>query len=200
MSHRNRKLILLDLGGVLVELGEELFPAEWLPGNHPFRLAEWFQSNTAKEFELGRISSSQFIRSLSREFNSDVSLDKIKHRFETWPRGLYPGAANLLQRLSNGDLSSHYELAVLSNTNELHEKRLTEEFGLSSMVTNLFFSHRIGLAKPCASAFHYVLDHLGYDSTEVLFFDDNLENVTTARRLGLSAHQVFSPDEITRIL
>ena len=69
------KLILLDLGGVLVELGDSLFPEQWL--QQDFRLSEWFNSDIARDFERGFISSEQFVSSLKTQLSIPASEDEI---------------------------------------------------------------------------------------------------------------------------
>ena len=54
------KVILFDLGGVLIELGESPVPSEWLPENTMFTLSDWFSSETAVSFEKGSITAQIF--------------------------------------------------------------------------------------------------------------------------------------------
>ena len=35
------EVILFDLGGVLVELGDDPIPFDWLPGDNRFDLSDW---------------------------------------------------------------------------------------------------------------------------------------------------------------
>jgi len=189
------KLVLFDLGGVLVELGDELFPASWLSEGQCFDLKQWLSSSTALEFETGRISASEFIQQIRGDLQVLATEDQILTAFTEWPRRLFPTAQALLERVS-----VDYQVAVLSNTNEIHEPVLMHRFGLEKMVEDIFFSHRIGLSKPSKEAFLYVLNALNYEASDVMFFDDSLANITAARSMGMTAFQVSSPEEVAAYL
>jgi len=69
MMNERIKLVLLGLGGVLVELGAELFPASWVSDGQAFGLDEWFKSQTAIDFETGLVSGSEFISELKQSLS-----------------------------------------------------------------------------------------------------------------------------------
>jgi putative hydrolase of the HAD superfamily len=54
-----------------------------------------------------------------------------------------------------------------------------------SMFDALFFSARLGLAKPDPAIYHAVIDRLGVPASEVLFVDDRAENLDPAASVGL---------------
>ncbi len=194
-NNNDVKLIIFDLGGVLVELGEQLFPSSWMPNNADFGLDEWFASSVAASFETGKISTQTFISELKQSLSIKASDEEVLTAFEYWPKGLLPHADELLRRLK-----VNYKLAVLSNTNEVHEPRLLNGFDLQSKVDDIFFSHKIGYSKPDPAAFDYVLKSLDVRPNEVVFFDDNMTNVLAARALGILAYQVSSPLAINEIM
>ena len=189
------KLLLFDLGGVLVELGDELFPAQWFSQEQCFDLKQWLSCSAALEFETGRISASEFIQKIKVDLRISATEAQILTAFTEWPKRLFPSTQALLERVS-----ADYRVAVLSNTNEIHEPVLLRRFGLEKMVEDIFFSHRIGLSKPDEEAFLYVLNALGYAANEVVFFDDSFANVTAARAIGMTAFQVSCPQEVAAYL
>ena len=189
------KLVLFDLGGVLVELGDQLFPGSWMPENESFGLSEWFLSEAAINFETGLISSEEFIRELKQQLSLNASEQEVRAAFEAWPKGLFNSTDELLNRL-RGD----YRLAVLSNSNEIHQPILMQKFDLESRIEDVFFSHLIGYSKPSHEAFNHVLDALKVKPKEVMYFDDNLANVLAAESLGMQAYQVFSPIDVAKYI
>ena len=183
------RVILFDLGGVLVELVGSPFPESNM------KLKEWFESLTVKGFERGQISAKEFIKQVKQDLKISASDEEIVKTFQAWPRHLYPGVDELLETLSQ-----KYTLAVLSNTNELHEQVLLNNFGLKQKIKSLFFFHRLGCAKPEIEPFQRVLDKLEVAPESVLFFDDNAENVNTAKKLGINAHQTLGISEVHSVL
>ena len=85
------KVILFDLGGVLIELGESPVPSEWLPKNTMFTLSDWFSSETAVSFEKGSITAQIFAETFKKDLNINVSPEEIIEHFTYWPIGLLAG-------------------------------------------------------------------------------------------------------------
>jgi putative hydrolase of the HAD superfamily len=189
------ELVLFDLGGVLVELGEEIFPTSWHPDEQSFGLTDWLSSEAAGKFETGSMAPSEFICQLKQTLSIAASNSEVQTAFEAWPRGLAPGAEALIVRLK-----SKYQVAVLSNSNEIHEPVLLRQFGLDNLINDIFFSHRIGHAKPSRLSFDYVLENLNFTPNQVLFFDDNTANINAAKALGMHAYQVFSPSDVNKVI
>lgn len=189
------KLLLFDLGGVLVELGDEPIPNSWFPNNQTFGLREWFSSDHAQAFESGAISVDEFIHNLKSSLALNATEQDILAAFKGWPQGLFARTPSLLSRLP-----ADYRVAALSNCNEVHAPILLHEFGLVHMLEHIFFSHEIGCSKPDPQAFYHVLKSLDCAPSDVVFFDDNLANVQAANDMGIQAHQVFGPADIENII
>ena len=129
------------------------------------------------------------------ELGLSLSPDKFLEEFVTWDRGLYPGVALLLDKLR-----PRFLLACLSNNNELHWKKLIEDYALTNIFHRLYASFQTGLMKPDREAFENVINDLGYSPEEFLFFDDNLECIKEAEEIGMKACQVRGIDEVRKVL
>ena len=189
------KVVLFDLGGVIIRLGDHIFPSSWLQGDAVFSLSEWLQSDTSKAFETGLIDANEFARALKSGLSLPQSVDEIIEEFAAWPRGLFPGADDLLLSLRQS-----YNLAALSNINELHVPRMLKEFRLDEYFDNLFFSNELHLSKPDPDFYLKALELLAVAPNEVVFFDDVEKNVSAARDLGINAHQVLGHSSVLSIL
>ena len=174
------EVILFDLGGVLVELGDEPIPFDWLPGDNHFDLSDWFSSETAISFEKGLISPQQFADKLKRDLKIEASPESIIRHFTSWPIGLFPGVHELLRSIENT-----FRLAVLSNTNELHWPRITNEFEIAGYFEHFFASHRLQKAKPDFEIFEHVVSELRVEPGNILFLDDNQNNVAASKKIGI---------------
>lgn len=195
MSNKSIKLVLFDLGGVLIELGDELFPREWFSEGQKFGLVEWFSSPHAIKFETGSISAKEFISELKQYLSITASDKDVLAAFEKWPKGLFPSTDSLLKRLK-----ADYQVAVLSNSNEIHEPIIMKNFGLEDRVDEIFFSHLIGHSKPSKESFNYVLTSLDVKPSEVMFFDDSASNVAAAQNLGIQAFKVSNPNDVDKYI
>jgi putative hydrolase of the HAD superfamily len=177
-------VLAFDLGGVLVENGGRealtaMLPHKAEPGDVRLR---WLASPVVQRFERGHISADEFASSLVKEWELELEPTEFIQSFATWPKGFFPGALDLLTHLR-----PRYQLACLSNSNEVHWARFPE---LATMFDFAFSSHQIGHVKPDAAAFNCLLTRTGAEPGNVYFFDDLEPNVDAARALGIRAIQV----------
>ncbi|MBX2825335.1 MAG: HAD-IA family hydrolase [Gammaproteobacteria bacterium] len=177
-------ILLFDLGGVLIQLSGQPIRNEWIKGSHTAEQSwkNWLQSDVARAFETGEIDAQTFAERLVQEMSLNISPEMFLAHFTAWPRGLFPGATQLLEALAG-----KVGLAVFSNSNELHWPRKLDEMGLEDKFEHYFASHLMGLAKPDPAAFERVLERLDTDPGRILFFDDNQLNIDGAREMGLQA-------------
>jgi putative hydrolase of the HAD superfamily len=100
------------------------------------------------------------------------------------------------------ELRQRYQVFLLSNINDLHERWIAnymrESHGITDFETRFFdgvyYSHLLRLRKPEPEIYEYVLADAELNPAETLFFDDLPENIETARRLGI--HGVVKPPEV----
>ncbi len=181
---RSGKVILFDLGGVLIENNGRAALTAML--TRPLEAHEmwrkWLDSPVVREFERGRTSADEFAASFVREWEIDLDPAVFISEFATWPVGLFDGAEALLRAIKG----THH-LACLSNTNAIHWQRFPELHGLFD---SAFLSHQIGHIKPDREAFEYTVGKLDVAPQQVYFFDDLEPNVSMAREVGMNAYQV----------
>lgn len=191
------KLILFDLGGVIVELSGTPVKNEWLAGNDTAEESwrKWLTSDIPRAFEMGKLDADEFARQMVADLDLSVSATEFKEHVRKIPVGLYPGTLELLQTLK-----TTHKIALFSNSNELHWERKMGEMGLAGVFDYEFASHLIHRVKPDAAAFEYVVAELGLEPSEILFLDDNMLNVAGARALGIQAEQVKGLAEVKTCL
>jgi len=191
---RKNSVIMFDLGGVLVENHGRAELTAMLPS--PLERDEiwrkWLGSPSVRSFERGMISPEQFASAFVEEWQIGLKPSAFLQAFAMWPRGLYDGAEELLQRLKE----SHH-LACLSNTNVIHWQRFPQ---LHALFDSCFLSHEIGHVKPDRAVFEYALEQLNVRAGDVYFFDDLSLNVSAAREVGIKAFHVESFLELEPIL
>lgn len=179
--------MLFDLGGVLVELAGVGKMLEWAPdlGSTDELWRRWLHSEAVRRFETGRIRRDEFAAALVAEFALPVSHGEFIDAFTWWPRSVFPGALELLDRMRE-----RYTIASVSNTNEIHWDRFANAWRLADAFHHNFPSHLVGKLKPDAEYFEHVLSELRMPARRVLFIDDNAINVDAAARLGLLTRRV----------
>lgn len=183
--------IIFDLGGVLLNLDynatESAFKAL---GVHDFkeRYSQLAQNTFFDDWETGRISREDFIAGM-REASG------IKHLSDeqilaAWNAMLLDFPLRRLQILQQ--LRIHYDLFLLSNTNEVHEAMFNETLmktcGFNSIAhffDKVYFSHRVGMRKPGKEVFKRILEENDLKPGHTLFIDDSPQHIETAKSLGI---------------
>jgi putative hydrolase of the HAD superfamily len=175
------QVVLLDLGGVLLNLHDPLVTFGLELQQDKF-LETWLLSPSVRKFERGEISISQFASDIVAEFTLPYSPAEFARRFESWPDALYEGVPDLLKSIGR-----RYQVALLSNTNEAHWDREDVAGQLVPLLHAVFLSYQTRHLKPEPDAFEDVLQHFGIAADEFLFLDDNPLNIAAARKCGMQA-------------
>lgn len=185
------KLLLFDLGGVLVELGGVDLMMEWTGGRFSEEQLwhEWLTCPHVHDFETGRTEPDEFARAVVAEFDLPVGPGELIEEFTAWVPRAYSGAVELLQ-----ELSGVYRLGVLSNTNVLHWTRIRDEMEMGRFFEHVFVSYRTGIMKPAAGAFTMVSESTGRPAGSIVFLDDKQVNVDAALSAGMEAYCVKGAD------
>jgi FMN phosphatase YigB (HAD superfamily) len=196
VDFKSIKNIIFDFGAVVINID---IPNAYksfaeLSGIAPERVKELFETQGAyADFECGKMNDDEFHSLLRKELSitcSDAELDKA------WNSMLLDIPLERVEKLK--ELRTRYNIFLLSNTNAIHVKRMkemfVENFGIADF-TKLFhkpyLSYEIGLIKPDASIYEYVLNDAGLNRKETIFLDDNADNVKSALAIGLPTVQVL---------
>ena len=180
------RVLLFDLGGVLVEFTGPSTLLRWLAGRlSPEQIWPlWLGSPVVRDFEAGRVEPHVFADRLIADLGLPVDRRAFLDEFAAWPRALYDGTVELIARIP-----ASYVRATLSNTNVVHWPRLAGELKLGALFDRHFPSHLTGKLKPDREVFAHVAETLGCEPPAILFLDDQPLNVEAARAAGLQAVQ-----------
>jgi HAD superfamily hydrolase (TIGR01509 family) len=190
-------VVLFDLGGVLVDLGGmpelNIFAGGGASEDDLWR--RWLECPWVRRFERGLCDADSFSRGMVDAWSMTVGPEEFLEAFVAWPRGLLPGARELVLSIRPA-----LRVGCLSNTNALHADRQWSDFGLTELFDDRFLSHEMGLVKPDRAAFDHVVNLLGCRAERVLFLDDNQINVEGARVAGLRSERARGIEEAQAIL
>lgn len=185
----NIKNIILDLGGVLINLDYDKLNKSLssLGLSNAFSKAK--QIELFDKLEEGKISDENFLR----EFNE---LAKANHNHQTiinaWNSILldFPQERLHLLRL----LAEKYRMFLFSNTNSIHINEvyniLKRDCGVNDLnqyFERIYLSNELGLRKPKPEGFKFILEDNQLNANETLFIDDSPQHVEGAKKVGLNA-------------
>ncbi|NLQ18360.1 HAD family phosphatase [Marinomonas sp. M1K-6] len=198
MKHdHNIRVVLFDLGNVLVDLGDvaELCAMLNTQGAESDVWLAWLRSPAVAAFDSGKISFDKFADSLLKEVGSTLNKEVFKASFKAWPRGLFAGALDLVKAVK-----PEYHRAILSNTNAAHWPRLMDEMALAGVFHSYYASHQVGFVKPDAEIYQHVIRRLQVAPEQILFVDDNQVNIDAANAMGMQAYRVKGVEEARHVL
>jgi glucose-1-phosphatase len=187
------RLLLFDLGGVLIHYDPIGPLMKLVPGTEGREgiTRRWASCGALRRLESGQCAPAEFAAAVIAEFNLRITPAKFLENFALWDRGPMAGSVELLRSLRR-----RYRLACLSNNNPIHWGRLRSVFGLDREFDATYVSHEIGIMKPDRRAYEHVLAAEKVTPQNVVFIDDNAENVAGARAVGISAFQCAGIDAV----
>ena len=187
------KNIIFDFGDVFINLNK----------NEPQRSLSNFGSiNTnqrillaSERFEVGEIDTKTFAKEILKTCPK-ATLTQILIAWNAMLLDFPKYRLDFLQRLA---VQNKYKLILLSNTNEEHIRHIREHVSFfkdfKKSFTSFYLSHEIGLRKPNANIFEYVLHKDNLVPSETLFIDDTITNTITADRLGIHTWNIIPGKE-----
>ncbi|MEM7256881.1 MAG: HAD-IA family hydrolase [Pseudomonadota bacterium] len=199
MQHHKVKALLFDMGGVVLNIDFNNVFRAWakLSSLTEQQIKASFQMDQAYEnHERGSINSTQYFEHIRNTlqltgtdeqlaegwnaiFGTEMSesfdaIDQIRHRIPAY------GFTN-----TNAAHQQYWEY---------HHPRVRNTFA------KLYVSSEIGLRKPDAEAFEYILNDISVKAEELLFFDDTPGNIEGAQKLGIQTVLVKDAQSVTSAL
>lgn len=93
-----------------------------------------------------------------------------------------------------------YRIFLLSNYPEILFHKHTQYADFMQEIDGLMVSYMIHEMKPHADIYHALLNKYGLEAEDCIFFDDRLENVEAAIRIGMDSKQVHSQESLLKDL
>jgi glucose-1-phosphatase len=186
----DQKLILFDLGGVVIDIDFSRIWKHWSKSsgidlsNAQETLGPTSTDNEAfHQFERGEISEAEYYQRTASRTGIILSFEQWRAGWNAIFVGEMPGTLDLLT-----ELRDQVRLMALSNINAPHQAFTVQHFShLLKPFEYVAFSHELGLRKPEKAIFDSIIRRSELDAKNILFFDDMAINVQGARDAGLRA-------------
>lgn len=187
------KAIFFDLVGVLVQASGVSDMLAWSQNTFDEKMLweKWFSSNAVHDFESGKCSPHSFAERMIVEFSLTVDVNTFLNSFGAWANTLFPETQSILNGLKN-----KYLIGSLSNTNQLHWSYINQHVEFVESFDIHLLSHKIGYTKPNKKAFEQIIVASKCDPHNIIFFDDNIVNVSVASSLGIISHHVIGASSL----
>jgi len=193
----NNPLLIFDLGNVLVHVDFQKTLAAWssFSGYSPEEIIRRFDMNGQihLDFERGDITPDRFRQAVSDALNINMSERQFQQSWNAMVEDVYPGVIEMVDSLK----SKGIRLAILSNTNRVHEEFFMKKYArLLSRFDGIFLSHKLRYRKPETAVFEAVMKKFHVQPEFCYFLDDKLENIAGAEKTGIRSKHVRTLEEI----
>lgn len=185
-------LYIFDLGNVLIDIDFNRSLGVWsnLSATPLFELQSKFHlGDNFALHEKALISDEEFAQTVSEQLGIYLSFEQFLEGWNALFIGIRPGVLDTVRHIK----AQGHRVVMLSNTNHAHTlywKALYPD--VITPFDHIYLSQEIGLRKPEAEVYEYVLKQEGFNAEETYFFDDNEANIAAASAIGI--HSILVTD------
>ena len=181
------KAIIFDLGGVLVELDFSNFYNNIIsqsPLENPQTriMLEFFRESDL--YHQGKMSDREFYN-LACDLLQVCELDQsgFFEAFNSIVTHPIPDAVELLKKIKE---KNKYKLLALSNVNSSHWNHIiNKKWEFLNYFDELILSFEVHMTKPNPQLYGIAIYKAGFKPEEIVFIDDGINNIRTAKELGI---------------
>jgi glucose-1-phosphatase len=182
-SEKKIELVMFDLGNVILFFDHMITCnklSEYSKKDARYIYDFIFKSDLSKNYDTGKISSLDLFAAISGRLELKISFEKFNLAWSEIFR-LNFGIEKVI-----GWVKSSTDIAILSNTDEMHFNYIKNKFKIISDFDYKFLSYEIGYLKPQKEIFAYVTNKTGIPPQRIIHIDDVPEFVDAANKSGIN--------------
>ena len=192
------KAIIFDLGGVVIDLDFSNFYNSIIiqsPLNKPQTpiMLEFFRQSDM--YHQGDMTNDEFYQ-LACDLLQVCMLNQSDffNAFNSIISGYNTKVVELLRKIRE---SNQYKLIALSNVNSSHwDFILQKGWEFIDWFDELILSHETHLIKPNPKVFEYAIKKAGCKPKQIVYIDDGLNNIKSAKELGINGIKFTNSEEL----
>lgn len=192
MESKGIKNLLIDLGGVLINLDRQRCMESFKKlgfADVEERLDIQQLHGIFLQQEKGLITSAEFRNEMRKMIGKQISDQQIDEAWNSFLVDIPDYKLDLLLKLR-----TKYVVYLLSNTNEIHWQWACKNafpyrtFKVEDFFEKTYLSFEMHMIKPEPEIFKAVIEDAGIEPQETLFIDDSEINCKAAQKLGISTY------------
>lgn len=193
------KAVVFDFGNVIINIDVEktILAFSELTFKSTSRIKQLFaDAEVFRKYETGFYSDEEFRDVIRQVLSYPLNDQEIDH---AWNALLLDIPKERIIFLEN--LRIKYPIYLLSNTNNIHIEHcklyFRNKLGVSnfeSLFNETFLSYKMGLWKPDYKIYDAVIQKIGCQPNEILFLDDNQDNIDSALDMGIKCIKINPPE------
>ena len=190
----NKKILIFDLGGVILDIYFERSFAALIQMGVPAELMneeDCLLNATIRDFDRGDIDKEQFFKYIADACSNKEAATPARIA-EVWNMMLGEFPKEKIKKIKELR-EKGYRVVMLSNTNDGHwdeiERKFTAVAGenIEECFDALYLSYKMHRRKPEEEIFLELLTNEKAKPEDCIFFDDSQENCEAARSIGITA-------------
>jgi putative hydrolase of the HAD superfamily len=148
------------------------------------------EKGVINDFDLGRISPSQFFQSVKKTLGLSIAFEIF---VPIWTN-IFVENQEVSEIIFS--LKGKFRLGLLSNTDPLHFQYIVSAFPIVSTLEKWILSYEVGFKKPDERIFQRAMEWASVEPEKILFIDDTQGHVEAAISLGLQAIHFRSGEQL----
>lgn len=193
----NIRALLFDLGGVIIDVDFMRTLRFWAEaaGISPESLADRLGPDQYfEQHERGELRCDDYFCMLREQHFPGLSDQQLRDGWNATLGEEIPGVRDLVRQLA-----ANIPVYVFSNTNPTHQRSWERSCAETlKHFREVFVSSDIGHRKPEIEAYADVAARIGCETGQILFFDDNPDNVKGARAAGMHSARIREHADLER--
>src|SRR4030042_2076577 len=202
MSPMNRspiEVILFDLGNVILpfnhyQIAEKLSRfSQRKEFQNPQKIFSYlfdFEEGSVNGYEVGKVSSIQFFKSLREYLHLSLSFEEF---IPIW-NDIFTEDQEVSEIIRS--LKGKKRLGLISNTNPLHFDYILSKFSVIHILDKWILSHEVGFKKPDVHIFQKAMEWASVEPRKILLIDDMKKHVEVAVSLGMQGIHFISAQQL----
>ncbi len=199
MTRSPIEVILFDLGNVILpfnhyQIAEKLSRVsqrkEFQDPQKIFFYLFDFEKGPINDYEVGKVSSIQFFKSLKKYLTLTLS---FKEFTPIW-NDIFWEDSEVSEIIRT--LRGRKRLGLISNTNSLHFDYILSKFPVIRIFDKWILSHEVGFKKPAIEIFQIAAEWASVKPEKILFIDDTKRHVEVAISLGMQSIRFVSAQQL----
>lgn len=194
--------IIFDLGDVIIDLdfsrffNEVITPSPLNKPKTPIMLEFFRQSDT---YHQGKITDEEFYKQACELLQvCMLNQSEFFDAFNSIISGLNLEMVELIKKIRK---NNKVKFVCISNINSSHWTFLKKQkWDIWELFDEFILSHEIHMTKPDPKIFELAIKKAGCRPEQILFIDDGLNNVHSARELGINAIRFINVEELIKEL
>lgn len=182
------KIYVFDLGNVIVRPMNIKKLYEMLECKISYEeFSNYFKNDKSVEnVHKGLISTEEHINKILKFSGSNKTIDEYISIFIGPIRnGLFEDTIEIIDNLKK----NNKKICMLSNLREIDFKWFEKQYDINNF-DKLYLSYEMHLLKPNKDIYEQMLKDLNTDAKNIYFFDDNQDNINSAKKIGINSYCV----------